>query len=308
MWFIFALCSTLCWGVADLFYKKGSIISDKYSHLKTTIIVGICFGIHAICTLLFGNISFDPINIVLYLPVSFMYISSMAIGYWGLKYLMLSVSSPVQNTSGALVCLLCYFILHQTINTISLIAVILIAIGIFILGLFEYFDEKKEMTKSEIHKYGKGFLAFIIPIGYCILDALGTFFDAFYLDDVTTTPLKNVTEENIESVANTSYELTFFIVGLILFVYIFVIKKEKFFDKHQLFRLFAGCSETVGQLTYVYAMSGNGIVAAPMIASYSVVSVGLAGIFLKEKMKLSQYIAIGLVFAGIFLLGITEAL
>ena len=62
-------------------------------------------------------------------------------------------------------------------------------------------------------------IAFCMPFVYAILDAVGTFADAFYLDDFKKTPLIGVTEETLEAVANTSYELTFAIVALILFIF-----------------------------------------------------------------------------------------
>ena len=82
-WFAFSLITMLAWGAADLFYKKGSVESDRYSHLKTSVMVGVVMGLHAFATLLFGNIGYQPINLVLYLPVSLMYILSMTVGYFG---------------------------------------------------------------------------------------------------------------------------------------------------------------------------------------------------------------------------------
>ena len=41
MWFIFALITLFAWGGADLFYKKGADEDDKYSHLKTSMMVGL---------------------------------------------------------------------------------------------------------------------------------------------------------------------------------------------------------------------------------------------------------------------------
>ena len=34
MWFVFALATTLIWGTAELFYKKGARPDEQYSHLK----------------------------------------------------------------------------------------------------------------------------------------------------------------------------------------------------------------------------------------------------------------------------------
>ena len=87
MWFVCALMTLLSWGIADLFYKKGANEEDKYSHLKTSMIVGIVMGIHAIFMLLFTDMNYNFINILIYLPVSLMYILSMTIGYFGLRYL-----------------------------------------------------------------------------------------------------------------------------------------------------------------------------------------------------------------------------
>lgn len=305
MWFIFALSTLLCWGIADLFYKKGADEKDKYSHLKTSMMVGLVMGIHAICMLLFTDMNYNFINILIYLPVSLMYILSMTIGYFGLRYLEVSISSPIQNSSGAVTCLLCLIFLNQTLDTISAIAIILISVGIFMLGVLEK-SKQKEYEELNNKKYKIGFIAFMIPIIYCVIDALGTFFDAYYLDSIETTPLINVTEATLENVANTSYELTFLICAILIFIFLKFIKKERIIIKDQKERIGAALFETLGQFTYVYAMSGNGTVAAPMISAYSIISVILSRIFLKEKLDKKQYLIISLVMIGIILLGITD--
>lgn len=134
----------------------------------------------------------------------------------------------------------------------------------------------------------------------------GTFFDAYYLDSLETTPLVNVTEETLENVANTSYELTFLICAILIFVFIRFIKKEKIGPKKQKDRIGAAVFETIGQFTYVYALSGNGILAAGMISAYSIVSIILSRIFLREKLNIKQYAVIIIVMIGIILLGIND--
>ena len=305
MWFLFAFATLISWGVADLFYKKGADEKDKYSHLKTAMMVGIVMGLHAIIMLIFTDMNYNFKNMIVYLPVSLMYILSMTIGYFGLRYLELSISSPIQNSSGAVTCLLCLIFLGQELNLMSGIAVLLVSIGIFMLGVFEK-NKQDDYKKENNKKYKIGFIAFIIPIIYCVIDALGTFFDAYYLDSVEKTPLIGVTEETIENVANTSYELTFLLCAILIFIFIRFIKKEKIVIKEQGTRTSAAVFETAGQFTYVYAMSGNGVVAAPMIAAYSIVSVILSRIFLKEKLNIKQYITIGVVMIGIILLGIGD--
>ena len=43
LWF-FLLFSTGCWGIAEIFYKKGNVANERYSHLKTTVFEGFAFG------------------------------------------------------------------------------------------------------------------------------------------------------------------------------------------------------------------------------------------------------------------------
>lgn len=315
MWFVFALATTVFWGIADLFYKKGAEESDRYSHLKTSMVVGFIMGGHAIATLLITGMHYDFRNLYVYLPVSLMYILSMTVGYFGLRYLELSISSPIQNSSGAITCILCLVFLGQAMDILSSVAVICICLGVFALGVLEQKKLKEEVPDigTDDKKYRIGIVAFLMPIAYSIIDSLGTFFDAYYLDDFTVTPLLGVTEETFEDVANVSYELTFMICAFLILIFLLVKKvsgKEigKMGFRSQKSRFFAAIFETAGQGVYVYAMSGNGVVVAPMIASYSIVSLILSRIFLKEKLTKWQYLAVSVVIIGIALLGVLEGL
>ncbi len=308
MWFLFALLTMLAWGTADLFYKKGADDTERYSHLKTSMMVGLVMGVHAIGTLIFSDIQYDFRNLYIYLPVSAMYILSMTVGYFGLRYLDLSISSPIQNSSGIVVTVLCFVILGQRIEGIpTWVGMILICGGVLALGFLEKHDENIRIDEGN-RKYRIGFVAFFMPILYCLIDALGTFLDAYYLDDFATTPLVGATAENFEDVANISYELTFLLVAIVLFVYVRLIKKERIIPRQQGARLGAAVFETAGQFVYVRAMSGNGIIAAPMIAAYSIVSIILSRIFLKEKLPVKQYIAVAVIMLGIIILGVVEGM
>ncbi len=307
MWLLFAFMTFVAWGTADLFYKKSNNESEKYSHLKTSVMVGLIMGLCAAGTIIIKKIDYDPKNLLIYLPVSAMYILSMTVGYFGLRYLELSVSSPIQNASGAVSCIMLMIFLHEIPDKFSLIAVFLITLGVILLGIAEARGNEK-LPESENGKYRKSLTAFMMPIAYCIIDSLGTFFDGRYLDDISSTPLVNVTGDNLEDVANISYELTFFAVAVILFIYIRIIKKEKFALTRQGSRIAAASFETAGQFAYVYALSGNAVVAAPVVASYCICSALLARLFLKEKLTAKQYTAVALVISGIIILGIIEGI
>jgi drug/metabolite transporter (DMT)-like permease len=120
-----------------------------------------------------------------------------------------------------------------------------------------------------------------------------------------TSPLTNITEDTIEEVANTSYELTFFICAVILLIFMKA-RGVKFELPKQKDKVIAAVCETAGQFTYVYAMSGNGAIAAPIISAVCVVSLLLSRIFLKEKLTKMQYVFLFMVIAGILILAAIE--
>ena len=107
MWFWFSLIALICWSGSDLFSKIGcQDADDKYSHLKMVMAVGLVMGLHAAYEIFINGTEINGSIILTYLPVSLLYISSMTIGYIGLRYIELSISSPICNSSGALVAVL----------------------------------------------------------------------------------------------------------------------------------------------------------------------------------------------------------
>ena len=304
-WLFFSIATALLWGAAELFYKKGALPNEKYSHLKICVCVGAVMGAHAIYTLLTKDINYNPINLIYYLPVSLLYIVSMAFSYFGMRFLEESISDPIENTSGAICSLLCVIFLKESLTPLSAIAILIIVIGVLGVG----FLENKGDTVRKKHLGKKlAIIAFCMPFVYALLDAFGSFVDIFYLDDFATTPLIDVTEATIEDVANTSYELTFALFALGLFIFMKA-KKVKFgpIPQHK-DKILAAVFETAGQFTYVYALSGNGAIAAPIISSVCIVSLLLSRIFLKEKLSWKTYAFITVVIVGILLLAVSEEL
>ena len=301
MWLLFTLATTLLWGLAELFYKKGSHEERKYDHLRVCIMVGAVMGIHAIFTLMTSDISYDPMNLIAYLPVSLCYIVSMACSFFGIRFIEESLSDPIENTSGAMCTVMCALILGDKVPPLVWVAIAVIVIGI--LGVSR---EEQSAGLERKKRLGKklAVIAFAMPFCYAIIDAIGCVLDIYFLE-METSPLIGITEENIELVANISYELTFAIVGLILLGFM-LFKRVKFELPKQKDKALAAICETAGQLTYVYAMSGNGAIAAPIISCVCVVSLLLSRIFLKEKLTKRQYMFISIIIVGILMLAVLE--
>ena len=306
-WLFFSIATALLWGTAELFYKKGAQPDEKYSHLKICVWVGIVMGVHAVFTLLTQDIGYNPINIIRYLPVSLFYIISMAFSYFGMRFLEESISDPIENTAGVICVLLFALFMGDEFSWLTWVAVGVIGVGV--VGV-SYLENHGETTRKK--NYGKvlAVVAFIMPFLYALLDAFGTFLDdAFFLiEDVANSPLVDVTEDTIEAVANTSYELTFALFALGLFIFMKA-KKVKFgsVPKHK-DKILAAVFETAGQFTYVYALGGVDAVAAPILSSVCVVSLLLSRIVLKEKLSWKTYAFIAVVIIGILLLALSEEL
>ena len=303
MWLIYTLATTLLWGLAELFYKKGALEREKYSHLKICVMVGAVMGLHAVYTLLTSDIGYNPMNLIAYLPVSACYILSMAFSFFGMRFIEESISDPIENTSGALCSLMCVIFLGEAISLPVGVAIAIIAVGVVGIG---YLENSGDLRRQQ--RLGKklAVIAFCMPFLYAFIDAFGCVLDIYFLE-METSPLLGVNADNIELVANVSYELTFALVGLVMYIFM-KLKNVKFGSLiEQKDKGLAAVCETAGQLTYVYAMaSGNGAIAAPIISAVCVVSLILSRIFLKEKLSRKQYMFIGIIIVGIMMLAILE--
>ena len=306
-WLFFSIATALLWGTAELFYKKGALPNEKYSHLKICVWVGVVMGAHAIFTLLTQDIGYNPVNLLIYLPVSLFYIISMAFSYFGMRFLEESISDPIENTAGVICALLFVIFLQEEISALTWVAIGIITIGV--LGV-SFLENHGETTRKKTYGKKLAIVAFCMPFVYALLDAFGTFFDdAFFLvEDIANAPFVDVTEETIEAVANTSYELTFALFALGLFIFMKA-KKVKFgpVPQHK-DKILAAVFETAGQFTYVYALGGVDAIAAPILSSVCVVSLLLSRIFLKEKLNWKTYVFIGVVIFGILLMAVAEEL
>ena len=254
-------------------------------------------GAHATSQVLFHGVSFTKEILIAYLPVSFLYIFSMLLGYIGLRYIELSVSSPICNTSGAVAALLSFIFLKQVLALPQLFAILLILFAIYLLSYLQKKREdaeRKKMQEKVEDKYVNSFIAIFFPIFYCIIDGLGTFLDAVVLEKIP------------EASANVAYEYTFCTLAVCLFFYLVFVKKTKFSLPTEGPKFLAAVCETIGQFTYIYAIGANAVASAPLISSYCLFSVIWARIFLKEKLSKAQYLAVGLAVLGILILGLFE--
>lgn len=306
MWFWLAIIALLCWSGSDLFSKIGCRDGrDKYNPLKMVIAVGVVMGLHAAYEIFVGGAVVTWHVIWTYLPVSLLYIGSMTLGYVGLRYIELSISSPICNSSGALVAVLCLITgtldesITGSMRYLVIGAVALVCIGAVGLGIVESTEDdelRRKRQEGSNYKYAKSWLALCLPLAYCLLDAAGTFADSLVLRTLD------------EDSANCAYELTFLFAAVVSFVYVKFIRHDRFQTKREAPKYIGALFETAGQFAYIYAIADEDHVmyAAPIIAAYCAASVLWSRIFLREKLSWRHYLMLVLIVAGIVLLGILD--
>lgn len=326
--YIFSILALLAWSGSDLFSKKGTRENDKNSHWKVVFAVGFIMGIHFFITLIGGVVidstvgvegvpkmvaslfytDFKPMDFVYYLPVAALYILAMVLGYIGLRYIELSISSPICNSSGALAFLLCVlfgFTSTEDITVSTIIGIVMITVGIVALGFVEQREDedvKKARQEKANRKYTKSILAFLLPISYLIIDAIGTVGDEFLFSDWF---IGKTGVELSDYAANSAFELTFFILAIFAFIWLKFKKKDNVFKGNKCL-MWGGLCETIGQIFYMAVMFGEFPQGMVIISSYCAISVLWSRIFLKEKMSWKHYVVIALVIAGIIVLGAAE--
>ena len=224
----------------------------------------------------------------------------MTLGYLGLRYIELSISSPICNSSGALVAVMTLlFVGGEDYSPLALFAILLVCVGAIGLGVVDATEDPELRAARQAEgnrKYAKSFLALALPVAYCLLDAAGTFADNRVLETLN------------EDSANVAYELTFLCAAVVCFIYVVLIKKEKLLPKMEAPKYIGAIFETAGQLAYIYAIADTQHLAmsAPIISSYCAASVVWSRLFLKEKLSWKHYAMIVVVVAGIAIMGVLD--
>ena len=103
---------------------------------------------------------------------------------------------------------------------------------------------------------------------------------------------------------------SFAVVAIGVWLYMLIVKKHAYnpFQEEELIRCGAATSETVGTMAFIFAASINPVLTAPVTSLYCLVTIGLARIFLKERLTKKQYLSLAFIIFGIALLGASEIL
>src|SRR5699024_5429941 len=206
--------------------------------------------------------------------------------------------------------ILLFIFFPREMHPIDIAGIIIVSLGVITLAVFEK-QQETAVLKSENKyidpKYQLSVLAITFPILSALIDGVGTFADGIYLDELKLISedsaliayeftffivallsylyVKFVKKESFaifkeidklilinEDSAIIAYEFTFFIDALLSYLYAKFVKKQSFAIFKEKDKGFAAILETTGQFFYVFAMAGNAIIAAPLIAAHGIFS------------------------------------
>ena len=292
MWLIFATITDLLWGTSETIFKKVST-QERHSVLKLISYNGIVLGICALVFMLITKTEMTWDVIFTYLPISIIYITSMFCTYKAMTLVKVSILSPLQNSSCAITTVLCVVLLKQKIQVAQIIAIIVIMICMVLLSINH--DEtlriesgnKEEDEKNAKRAYILYLKGLLFALGYLFLDGIGSFMDDYTLE-------ADLSAEQVIIAFSFIYCFVGIICGILLKV---KDKRYRIFQlKQNKLKLIGTFIETAGQYTYIYAFAfGEAALASPFIATYSIITILLSKLFLKEELTKKQYILIALI-------------
>lgn len=314
IWLILTLSAIILWGTTDILLKKSLQCSDSLSHFKTFVWIGLIAASSCVVVALCSDTLPDSIRVVtdnLYLiPVTVFYVVATFFGLLGAKHLDASVVSPLENIDGAITAIILYLFFFLTgrshvtdgIGIMDIIGTVAITMGVILLGMQEHKLSKQEINLEEDKKKHRlGALALLFPIAYNLADAVSMV--------ATGITVSGEAEVEIPEIDFFFFEcFGFLVISIFVWLYMLIAKKHVYnpFKKSELPRFGAATCETLGTLTFVFAVGINPILTAPITSSYCMVTIILARIFLKERLTKKQYLSVAFVIAGIALLGISE--
>lgn len=270
------------WGTSDFF---ANISSGKIGHTKTLFwsqVAGSVFILLFLIILRPGFVT-TPLLVGLTILGGVAYALGYLLFYKGFEIGNISVVSAVVNLQTLFVIFVSYFVRGQRLTTLQVPAIVLILLGVFIVSV----------NLSELKK---GSLTLLSGVKETLL--------ATILFGVVFTPLNEYITEQSDWLVIT-FITKFVAVCVVLLLSFFMkesLKLGKLPTKVLIMLVSMGVFEAVGTLGLSFGQAyGDGIIVSPIGSALTVVTVGLAVIFLKERLTKIQVVGIAAVVFGIIL-------
>jgi len=286
MGIISALISMFGWGTADFLAAKATRKAGDILALFSMQIVGFLIAlIYFFSRINTFDLSRLPKYLLLLAIIGFLQIIAYLAYYIGLKKGTVSLVAPVGASWGIVTAILSIIFLNEVLLGNQILAVILIAIGIILVSIdFGTFKSTKKVNlligikEGIIAMLGWGVSMFLLVF---TTDALGWFVPVLFFK--------------------------IFGIGLL---FLYMLKKRSFqkisITKPVILLLVPiGILDIVAFFTYSLGINSlNASMVAPVAASFPVVTIILARIFLKERLSIIQTIGVVGIIAGLVIISL----
>jgi len=275
------------WGTSDFLASK---FSEKIGHTRTLFYSQIA-GLLLVAMLVFlraSHFTFTPLLLLLTIFSGIAYALGYLMFYKAFEIGNVSVISSVVNVQNVFVIAVAFFFFHQRISGIQIPALILLLVGVTLVSI-NFADVKKRI------------ITLMIGVKECLLAAVlfGVFFWPF-----NQYVLLRADFLTVNLISKFVAIVTVFGVSLMTKKNLQLPKSERSF-KALAPIVAVGILEAIGVLSVSGGLSvGNAIIINPISSALTVVTVGLAMIFLKEKVSKTQGLGILITVMGIFMMGL----
>ena len=274
MWLIFALITAFCWGLSTTFIKKSY---ESFSPIIAVILGGFA-GI--IILLPFALINGAKLVFWPLVPVATLAAASYIFYFYALERGKLALTGTVLTIYPLFTIILAALFLSEVTTTIAKIGIVTILFGLIFLSL-EKFSGLKNIKLGAWLWWGLTGAA-LSGLGDFLAKAMVSNFDAY------------------------SYSLAFVIGWLITAFVMFMFDKRrtlpKSFNQNAIFLILAEVLLFLGYMfLYLALKDGLASIVVPISASYSVLSLFLALVWLKEKISKPQILGAVLTIIGVII-------
>ena len=313
MWMVYVLLTVLLWGVTDVLYKKGADKEDKYMPYKFSVTIGLVFFIIAVCYLAVRD---EPFSIwesaIRFWPVTvfgIIYAIGNTFSFHGFMYNEASIVAPVENIangSSVILLVILYVVIGkagsiwEVLSWYKIVGILCILLGLILLSIVQNREAKKKETEMQAGKkkrFQTGALALIYPICFSFMDGLETIVSGICLDKTYGFAMPEG-----DSVIIAGMEYAIFAFGF--WIYVSVKEKRIYhpFTKEGLPLIGGAVCDNLAIAVYAYAMALDSVATDPVLAVYPILTILLSRILLKEKLSVKQYVCLGLILIGSFII------
>ncbi|MCQ2380258.1 MAG: EamA family transporter [Victivallaceae bacterium] len=309
-WLVLALLAWLLWGICDIVLKLCSAKDSARRACQISIQLGICgFILAVVATSIAGGVCSLPGLLARhwgYALVALITTGCMFVSNIGIRYLDMSIMSPIENASGFLppIVLACIYCISGRLDllldtpAVKYGGAFLVIVGAVMLGIEERRlpGTKPQRERRTMHI---GPVALLFPLAFCIADAADTIVSSLAMDGADGA-------DPLEIMA--VYGMVLAVFGLACSIAHVAIWKKLYnpVARGESCAAISGVLECTAYATFLLALNDNPIFAPVVVGSYCMLTVLLSNLILGEKLKRLQYLAVALVISGIVMMEIAD--